>query len=130
MTVRITNNLGQFVQRIEDKAHVGMAQALILGASEAAALTPRSSSVLINSQFRRVSNEGWKVVGRVGYTANYALAVHEAEGKLKGTNTPRPKENGISRGNVWDPSGEPEFLKKGFERAEPNIRKALKGALK
>lgn len=128
MSVRITNNMGQFIKRIEDKAHVGMAQALILGASEAAALTPIDTSTLINSQFKKIEKTNRGIVGRVEYTANYALAVHEAEAKLKGK--PRPKENGVAKGNFWDPRGEPEFLKKGFERAEPNIRKALRGALK
>lgn len=128
MTVRITNNMGQFIKRIEDKAQVGMAQALILGASEAAAFTPQKDSVLINSQFKQIEKTDRGIVGRVGYTANYALAVHEAEAKLKGK--PRPKENGVAKGNFWDPRGEPEFLKKGFERAEPNIRRALKGYLK
>lgn len=114
MSVRITNNLAQFVQRIDDKAQRGMTQALILGASEAAALTPIDSSTLINSQFRQVTKEGGAVVGRVGYTADYALPVHD-------TSNPQ---------NFRRASAEKEFLKKGFERAEPNIRKALRGALK
>lgn len=114
MSVRINNNMGQFIKRIEDKAHVGMAQALILGASESAALTPIDSSTLINSQFRQVVREGGAIVGRVGYTASYASPVHDPE---------HPQ-------NFRRASAEKEFLKKGFERAEPNIRKALKGYLK
>lgn len=114
MTVRITNNLGQFVQRIDDKAQRGMTQALILGASEAAALTPIDTSTLINSQFRQVTKEGGAVVGRVGYTADYAMPVHDPD-------NPQTFRRA---------SAEKEFLKKGFERAEPNIRKALKGSLK
>lgn len=114
MTVRITNNLGRFIERIDDKAQRGMTQALILGASEAAALTPIDTSTLINSQFRQVVKEGGAVVGRVGYTADYALPVHDPA---------NPQ-------NFRRAAAEKEFLKKGFERAEPNIRKALKGALK
>lgn len=114
MTARITNNLGRFIERIDDKAQRGMTQALILGASEAAALTPIDTSTLINSQFRQVVKEGGAVVGRVGYTADYALPVHDPA---------NPQ-------NFRRAAAEKEFLKKGFERAEPNIRRALKGALK
>lgn len=114
MTVRITNNLGQFVKRVDDKAARGMTQALILGAAEAAALTPIDTSTLLNSQFRQVDRQGGAVVGRVGYTADYALPVHDAD---------NPQ-------NFRRAGAQKEFLKKGFERAEPNIRKALKGALK
>jgi len=114
MTVRITNNMGRFIERIDDKAQRGMTQALILGASEAAALTPIDTSTLINSQFRQVTKEGGAVVGRVGYTADYALPVHDPA---------NPQ-------NFRRAAAEKEFLKNGFERAEPNIRKALKGALK
>lgn len=114
MTVRITNNMGRFIERIDDKAQRGMTQALILGASEAAALTPIDTSTLINSQFRQVTKEGGSVVGRVGYTADYAMPVHDPD-------NPQTFRRA---------SAEKEFLKKGFERAEPNIRKALKGALK
>lgn len=114
MTVRITNNMGRFIERIDDKAQRGMTQALILGASEAAALTPIDTSTLINSQFRQVTKEGGAVVGRVGYTADYAMPVHDPD-------NPQTFRRA---------SAEKEFLKKGFERAEPNIRKALKGALK
>lgn len=114
MSVRITNSLNQFVKRVEDKAQRGMTQALILGASEAAAMTPIDTSTLINSQFRQVVREGVAIVGRVGYTAAYALPVHDPE---------NPQ-------NFRRASAEKEFLKKGFERAEPKIRKALKGYLK
>ena len=45
---------------------------------------------------------------RVGYTANYALWVHEMKGmKLKGQPRPKPK-----KGKYWDPQGraQPKFL--------------------
>lgn len=128
VTRRITNNLPRFTASMQAKAASGMTKALIVGASEAAALTPQHTGNLINSRIRDVSQHGSKIVGTAGYTAEYALAVHEATGKLKGL--PRPKQNGIAQGNYWDPRGQPEFLKKGFERAEPNIRAVLKGAIK
>lgn len=121
---RIVNNLPRFVGDVQRKGARGMLQALILGASEAVATTPRDSSTLINSQFRKVDIDGTKIVGIVGYTAEYALAVHEAKGTLKG----QPRDNG--HGNYWDPSGEPHFLRDGFEHAEPNIKAVLAGSIR
>ncbi len=85
----------------------------IIGQSNAAAITPVDTSNLLNSQFRNVQATalGWSA--SVGYTANYALYVHQAPGTLLGTGTPRGKG---SRGNVWDTGAEPQFLRKGFER--------------
>lgn len=112
--VRITNKLPQFVKGVQVKAARGMTQALILGASEASVLTPRDTSALINSQDRKIEKDGDRIVGTVFYTANYAMPVHD----------PSNPQN-FSRA-----SAEKEFLKKGFERAEPNIRAVIKGAIK
>ncbi|KQP02457.1 hypothetical protein ASF45_20600 [Pseudorhodoferax sp. Leaf265] len=91
-----------------------MNQALILGASEASVLTPIDTSNLLNSQYRSVDKQGDRIVGTVGYTAEYAAAVHDADNAQ----------------TFRRPSAEKEFLKHGFERAEPNIRAVIKGAIK
>lgn len=111
---RITNNLPQFAATMEAKAASGMTKALILGASEASVLTPIDTSTLLNSQFRSVSKEGSQIRGTVGYTAAYAIPVHD----------PAHKQN------FRRTTAEKEFLKKGFERAEPNIRAVLKASIK
>ena len=111
---RITNNLPIFRSKVEFQAARGITQALILGASEASVLTPIDTSVLLNSQYRNVNRQGTKIVGRVGYTADYALAVHDPD---------NPQ-------NFRRPSAQKEFLKEGFERAEPNIRAVIKGQIK
>ncbi len=111
---RIVNNLPQFTDRVQRRAARGMTQALVLAAQEAQPLTPIASSNLLNSQFRDVRAIGRGVVGTVGYTADYALPVHDPS---------NPQ-------NFRRPSAEKEFLKKGFERAEPQIRAVLKGAIK
>lgn len=123
---RVVNRMPQFIGQVQLRAERGMLAALIAGASNAAARTPRENSVLINSQFERVDTKLDRVVGTVGYTAEYALAVHEAAGKLLGLNVPRPSGKGV----YWGPSGEPEFLRKGFEDAEPTIRGIVTGALR
>lgn len=111
---RIENRLPQFVDSVERKAARGMTQALILGAAESSVMTPIDTGTLLNSQFRRVERDGERVIGRVGYAAEYALPVHDPE---------NPQ-------NFRRASAQKEFLKKGFERAEPNIRAVLKGAIK
>ncbi len=111
---KITNRLPQFTASIQAKAATGMTKALVLGASEASVLTPIDTSTLLNSQYKRVEKKGTQVLGTVGYTAEYALPVHDPS---------NPQ-------NFRRPSAMKEFLKKGFERAEPNIRAVLKGAIK
>lgn len=111
---RITNNLPQFTASMQAKAASGMTKALILGASEASVLTPIDTSPLLNSQFRHVSKEGDKIRGTVGYTAAYAVPVHDPDVKQ----------------NFRRATAQKLFLKVGIENAEPNIRAVLKGAIK
>lgn len=111
---RMTNRLPQFISAVEQKAARGVTQALILGASEASVMTPVDTSTLLNSQFRNVAKDGSKIVGTVGYTAEYAKYVHDPNVKQKFRRS----------------TAEKEFLKKGFEEAEPNIRAVITGAIK
>lgn len=113
-TGRMNNRLPQFLSAVEQKAARGVTQALILGASEASVMTPVDTSTLLNSQFRSVTKEGSKIVGTVGYTAEYAKYVHDPNVKQRFRRS----------------TAEKEFLKKGFEEAEPNIRAVITGAIK
>lgn len=98
---------------------------LIIGAGYASALTPVDTSTLINSQFRRVENGPDGVRGMVGFTAAYAAAVNAAKGTLSGQ--PRPG----NRGTYWSPGGEPDFLRKGFERdGKADIEAAVRRGMK
>ncbi len=111
---RIVNRLPQFIETVERRAAAGMTKALILGASEASVMTPIDTSTLINSQFRSVEKQGSRIVGTVGYTAAYALAVHDPDNPQKFRRA----------------SAQKLFLSKGFENAEPNIRAVLRGAIR
>lgn len=111
---RLTNRLPQFIGQVEQKAARAMAQALILGASEASVMTPIDTSTLLNSQFRKVDKDGSRIVGTVGYTAEYAKYVHDPNVKQRFRRS----------------TAEKLFLKKGFEEAEPNIRAVITGAIK
>jgi len=94
--------------------------ALSVGAKYADIMTPIDTSFLVNSRYRVVTKDadGW--TGRYGYMANYAAAVHNADGILKGQ--PRPG----NRGAYWDPDGEPRFLQKGFEENANEVAEAFK----
>ena len=113
-TRRMTNRLPQFLSAVEQKAARGVTQALILGASEASVMTPVDTSTLLNSQFRSVAKDGSKIVGTVGYTAEYAKYVHDPNVKQRFRRS----------------TAEKEFLRKGFEESEPNIRAVIAGAIK
>lgn len=95
----------------------------IIGA-ESALMTPMDTGTLVNSQFQETMINGTRITGRIGYSANYAVYVHNASGIMKGL--PRPN----NRGNYWDPSGEPKFLTKAAERTrrqvDDTIRKEMK----
>ncbi|MBB3193938.1 hypothetical protein [Roseateles terrae] len=112
--VKVTNKLPQFTADRQNQAARAITQALVLGASEASVLTPIDTSTLLNSQFKNVRVEGDKVVGTVGYTAAYALPVHDPS---------NPQ-------NFRRATAEKEFLKKGFERAAPNIDAVMKKVMK
>jgi hypothetical protein len=124
--VRVVNRMPQFLTAVQARAQRTVLTMLIPIGSEAAGMTPRETSNLINSQYRDVQQSGTRVTGRIGYTAEYAAAVHEAPGTLLGTNTPRPSGKGV----VWGPSGEPEFLRKGAEQARPLVERALQRGMK
>lgn len=112
--LRITDKMPQFIESAQSKALRGVNQALILGSAEASVLTPIDTSTLLNSEFRVTEKVGDKVVGRVGYTANYALPVHDPS---------NPQ-------NFHRATAEKEFLRKGFERAQENIAAVISGNLR
>lgn len=100
--------------------------ALLIVGPESARMTPvGKTATLINSQFQEVMLNGTRVTGRVGYTANYAVYVHEAKGTLKGM--PRPNSEG--GGNYWDPAGEPRFLEKAGDNTRLDVERTMKKEL-
>ena len=92
--------------------------------TEAATMTPIDTSALINSQFDTIEVNGTRVTGKIGYSANYALYVHNASGKLKGQ--PRPS----GKGTYWSPNGEPKFLTKAAEKTKDLVDKAIKAEMR
>lgn len=125
MAKNVRKNLAALTKKItQGMTQQTLTQALVIGGMYADLLTPIDTGNLLRSRFREVAQSGKGWVGKYGYTAAYAAAVHGASGKLKG----QPREDfgktrsgqsfggGTGVGNYWDPDAEPEFLTKGFER--------------
>lgn len=107
-------NLNALIDDIQGRKVVRAIQsALIIGSSQAALYTPIDTSTLINSQFREVSVNGTRVVGRVGYTANYAVYVHDP-------NVPQTFRRATAQ---------KEFLTKGFDDTRDAIDRTIKKEL-
>mgnify|MGYP006924664198 CR=1 FL=1 len=87
-------------------------------------MAPMDTSTLVDSQYAPQIEQGdGKTTGSIGYTAEYAAAVHDAPGTLRGM--PRDPDD-PSRGDFWDPNAEPGFLTKGGEEIRPDVPAILK----
>ena len=108
-------NLERLIGDIQGRKAVrAITKALIIGASQAALYTPIDTSTLINSQFRDISVNGTRLTGRVGYSANYAVYVHD----------PNVKQT------FRRATAEKEFLTKGFADSKQAIEKAIMEEMK
>lgn len=83
--------------------------AMLIGGAQATLLTPIDTSTLINSQFREITVNGTRVTGRVGYSANYAVFVHD----------PKVKQT------FRRATARKEFLTLGFEESRDEIEAAM-----
>lgn len=122
-------NLKRLTDRISGSmTEKALTEVLIIGEGYAASLTPMDSGHLLQSMYREIKPVGKGFRARLGFTANYAAAVHAMPGTLKG----QPRDpNDPSRGDFWDPDAEPEFLTKAFERdgyrdIQATLRKHMK----
>jgi hypothetical protein len=113
--IQAKKKLASLVGDIQDRKAVrAMTRALIIGGGQAAVYTPIDTSTLINSQFREIDVRGHRLVGRVGYSAKYAIYVHDP--KIKQT--------------FRRPSAKKEFLTKGFEDTKSMIDRAVAEEMK
>lgn len=106
------------------KAVRAIKSAMFIIGAESALITPMDTGTLVNSQFQETMINGTRITGRIGYSANYAVYVHNASGIMKGL--PRPN----NRGNYWDPSGEPKFLTKAAERTRRQVDDIIRKEMK
>ena len=95
------------------KATRAMSRILNTVAPLAAHYTPVDTSTLINSQFTEMELNGTRLTGRIGYSANYAVYVHD----------PRVKQN------FRKPSAKKEFLTSALKESQPAIKAIIKEEL-
>ncbi|MDG6480957.1 HK97 gp10 family phage protein [Glaesserella parasuis] len=95
------------------KATRAMSRILNTVAPIAAHYTPVDTSTLINSQFTEMELNGTRLTGRIGYSANYAVYVHD----------PRVKQN------FRKPSAKKEFLTSALKESQPAIQAIIKEEL-
>lgn len=108
-------NLTKLIGDIQGRKAVrAIYKALYIGGAQASLYTPIDTSTLINSQFRDVNVSGKMLTGRVGYSANYAVYVHD----------PSVKQN------FRRSAARKEFLKLGFEESRSQIDKAVADEMK
>ncbi|ALB54900.1 FIG00553480: hypothetical protein [Cronobacter universalis NCTC 9529] len=107
-------NLDALINDVQGRKVVRAVQsALLIGGAQAALYTPIDTSTLLNSQFREIDANGTKVTGRVGYSAKYAVYVHDP-------NVPQTFRRATAR---------KEFLTKGFEDTREQIDRVMKQEL-
>ena len=114
MAAKFTNNLPAFLAGKELAGAKAITMGTMLIATDASYLTPIDTSTLLNSQYRNVKKVGTKILGEIGYTAEYAGYVHDPNVKQR----------------FRRDSAEKEFLLKGANRAKPKIDELIKKALK
>lgn len=108
-------NLTKLIGDIQGRKAVrAIYKALYIGGAQASLYTPIDTSTLINSQFRDVNVSGKMLTGRVGYSANYAVYVHDQSVKQ----------------NFRRSTARKEFLKLGFEESRSQIDKAVADEMK
>lgn len=116
----------RFVDKVNGITPDVISEIILVGMRYSNAATPKDTSTLINSQFRKIyqkSNGKWQ--GVAGYLAGYALAVHNKKGTLKGKQRPK------NRGLYWSPDAHPKWLYIAFEEeARAEIEQIIKNAYK
>lgn len=80
---------------------------------------PIEYGILKASAYTRATGSGFSTVVNIGYTAAYAIFVHENI-MMAGKGRPRPS----GRGNYWDPNGQAKFLE-GPARTERRVMRKI-----
>ena len=110
-------------QRIPRKIERALTGVGIVVANKAQEYTPVEYSLLINSQYRRVDAYPNRYTVSVGYTQDYAAALHNRKDW-----SPRPPD--AKQGPAWNPDAKPGFLTLGADETRTTQTRILLGDLK
>lgn len=103
----IINNLNRSVMNIQDNTKEGLDSAAQFIMLEAMSRAPQDTGHLKDSAFHDPHSTSKGFGETIGFTEDYAAAIHEKEQKTSGVERTRKG----SRGHFWD-QGEPHFLSK------------------
>lgn len=126
--VQVIKNLRLTRAQMESRVENGLKKAGLTLQRESQKVVPVDFGPLKASAFTRVQGKGIKTVAVVGYTASYALFVHEQVGMvLKGKPRSAP-----SKGKYWDPQGkgQAKFLEEPARRLTPQLKQIIADSLK
>lgn|SRR3990167_1107320 len=126
---QIIANLVRATRSIEMGTEQGLKLAGLRLQKESQGLVPVDLGPLKASAYTRATGTGLRTVVYVGYTALYALHVHELIGMtLKGQLRTVPPGQPGYRGRFWDPQGKAQakFLEEPARRLIPTLRTIIK----
>ncbi len=121
----VVRNIARQQERIAAGMERGLKKAGLTLQRASMLLVPVEFGVLKASAFTRAVGTGYKTVVKVGYTARYAIYVHElVDMKLK--REPRVP-NPPHKGNYWDPAGrgQAKFLEAPARSMKAQLRKII-----
>jgi hypothetical protein len=124
----VIRNLIGSQQRLAVGLQRGLKRAGLKLQRESQKLVPIETGALKASAYTRAFGAGFSTKVAVGYTAAYALPVHEAVAmKLKGQLRGAPEGHPGYRGRYWDPQGKAQakFLEQPARRMARQLRQEI-----
>jgi hypothetical protein len=121
---KVIKNIQERKKKAGEAVERGIKKAGLFLQRESMKLVPVDYGVLKASAYTRAKGSGFETKVTVGYTAYYAIYVHEAvEMKLKGQPRPPPHH-----GHYWDPQGrgQAKFLEEPMRRLRPQLLHIIK----
>lgn len=120
-------NLARALGDMKKNAIKGIRLATAFVKLEAQKQVPVDEGNLKASAYTSVSVGNYGTVGEIGFTAEYAVYVHEAPMTLKG----EPRRGEDAKGFYWDPqgTGTNKFLQKAFYGNQDKIAEIMQRAM-
>lgn len=120
----IERNVRQVMrQKIPQRINRALTGVGVVVGNKSLEYTPVEFSMLVNSQYRRLDAYPNRYTVSVGYTAEYAAALHNRTDW-----SPRAPEN--KQGPAWNPNASPKFLLRAADETRAMQTRILLGDLK
>lgn len=108
-----------FTRTIPRKIERALTASAIVVGNKSLEYVPVEYGLLANSQYREVRDNGaGGYFARIGYTADYAAALHERKDW-----SPRPHE--MKQGPAWNPRAKPSYLTAAGEETKVTVRRIM-----